>query len=509
MASGWIRGVGVAALLFGWILALAIPAAAQTQGWSQFQGGPGHRGWAPDGPEPPFHSAWTLPVAPGGPDGQYGLSAPVVAEDTVIVVGPEQVLGVDASTGTQSWTVERDLGPPVVPAVAEVDGATAVVFTEGFGAGPPSDASSSASAPGSPSASPSAGEAGEPFDSHLAAFDLATRKALWDPVQLDAVSRTGVVVDGSQAFVGVNGGIVEAVDLENGEIAWKADLGRVIGSPVAVEDGTVVVGLQADRDDPRPTVVALDASSGEQRWSLDDEGSAAIVSTPAIAQGRAYVEFSGGQESSVDAIDIDSGARRWRARFPRFFDLSAVAPPTVTDDAIYVTDAQGETSRLDAETGSVMWDFAENVGVIRAAPVVSGSFVLVGAVDGSLAALEASSGDLVWRDSSSSSPTRAIAVAGDLVLVVRAGSDAGLEAFAHDAQGNLIREVSPTRLDVPRLAGWFVIAAAVVVVIVLMLGRYLAPRMGPAFEGRGGDGPEEGIEDDAAGADERDEPEGS
>jgi outer membrane protein assembly factor BamB len=441
-------------------------------------------------------------VAPGGPNDQYGLSAPVVAGETAIAVGPDHVIGVDASTGTQSWTVERDLGPPVVAAVADLGDATAVVYTEGFGEGPPADSSSTPSGSASPSASPSAGDTDEPIDSHLAAFDLETRKPLWDPVQLDAVSRTGVVVEGSSAFVGVNGGTVEAIDLAKGEVMWKADLGRVIGSPAAVENGTVVVGLQADRDDPHPTVVALDSQSGKQLWSLDDEGAAAIVSTPAIADGRAYVAFSGGQESSIEAIDLAEGQRRWRSRFPRFFDLSAAAPPTVTDDAIYVTDAQGETSRLDPDTGAVRWDFAENVGVIRSAPVVSGSSVLVGAVDGSIAALDPSSGDLVWRDESSSSPVRAIAIAGDRMVVVRAGADAGLEAFGHNTQGQLIREVSPTTLDPARLVGWFAIAAAAVAILVLLLGRYLAPRMGPAFEGES-----EGSDDDETDADP--EPEGT
>jgi outer membrane protein assembly factor BamB len=442
-------------------------------------------------------------VAPGGPNDQYGLSAPIVVEDTVIAVGPDAVVGVDASDGAQSWTVERDLGPSVVPAAAQVGGTTAIVYTEGFGEGPP-DESPTPSATGSPSASATGGGDAEPFDSHLAGFDLATRKPLWDPVQLAAVSRTGVVVEGSRAFIGLNGGTVVAVDLDGGSVAWKTDLGRLIGSPLAVEDGTVVVGLQADRDDPRPTVVALDADTGEQRWSLDDEGSAAIVSTVAIASGRAYVAFSGGQESSIDAVELDDGARRWRARFPRFFDLSGQAPPTVTDDAIYVTDAQGETSRIDLETGAASWDFAQNVGVIRAAPVVSGSFVLVGAVDGSLAALDASNGDLVWRDERSSSPVRAIAVAGDMVVVVRAGTDAGFEAFAHDPGARLTREVSPTTLDLPRLVGWFAIGAVVVGVIVLVLGRSLAPRMGPAFEADGAEGSDEGFEDEDATGDDPD-----
>ena len=44
---------------------------------------------------------------------------------------------------------------------------------------------------------------------------------------------------------------------------------------------------------------------------------------------------------------LDAGERTWRTRFPRFFDLTATAPPVVTEDAVYATDAQGETYRID------------------------------------------------------------------------------------------------------------------------------------------------------------------
>ncbi|MGH2650795.1 MAG: hypothetical protein ACRDHK_06250, partial [Actinomycetota bacterium] len=52
--------------------------------WPQFQGGPSHPGTA-DGPPPPYRQSWAFPVAPVG---QQGASAPVVAADEAIVVGP-------------------------------------------------------------------------------------------------------------------------------------------------------------------------------------------------------------------------------------------------------------------------------------------------------------------------------------------------------------------------------------------------------------------------------------
>ena len=470
------------------LVMMALPASAQTvEGWPQFQGGPDHAGVAPDGPAPGYSVDWTLAVAPGGPGDQYGLSAPVSAGDLIVAVGPEAVIGVDATAGTQTWSVDRDLGPSVPAAITSIGGRDVVVYSEGFGDGPPDAAgsaspSSSASGSASPSPSSSGGDAqDEPFDSHLAAFDLETQEPLWDPVALDAVSRTGVTVGDGMAYLGVNGGTIYAVDLAKGKVAWTAELGRPVATQPAFTDGTVVVGLQASREEPHPTVVALDAATGEERWRADDESQAAIVSTASIADGTVYVAFTGGQESSIDAFALDTGGRRWRTRFPRFFDLTATTPPVVTDDAVYVTDAQGETYRLDPATGTRTWEFALNEGVLRTAPIAVGDHVLVGTIDGSLVALEASGGDLVWRDDGDGFPLRALAVAGDRVIAVRAGAGAGLVAFAHDDAVTLVREVSPTTLNLGLLLGAFAVAALVVAGIVLLAGRVLAGRLGPAF----------------------------
>jgi len=482
------------------LLLAAAPVSAQTDaGWPQFQGGPAHTGDAPDGPAPGFSVDWTLAVAPGGPGDQYGLSAPVSTGDLIVAVGPDAVIGVDATAGTQSWSVDRDLGPSVPAAITSIGGRDVVVYTEGFGDGPPDAAGSaspsgSASGSASPSASSTGGAEDEPFDSHLAAFDLETQEPLWDPVAFDAVSRTGVTVGDGMAYLGVNGGTIYAVDLAKGKVAWTAELSRPVATQPAFTDGTVVVGLQASREEPHPTVVALDASSGEERWRADDASQAAIVSTASIADGTVYVAFTGGQESSIDAFALDTGGRRWRTRFPRFFDLTAATPPLVSDDAVYVTDAQGETYRLDPATGTRTWEFALNEGVLRTAPIAVGDHVLVGTVDGSLVALEASGGDLVWRDDGDGSPLRALAVAGDRVIAVRAGAGAGLVAFAHDDDVALVREVSPTTLNLGLLLGAFAVAALVVAGIVVLAGRVLAGRMGPAFPD--GDDPLEDDEDD-------------
>ena len=216
-------------------------------------------------------------------------------------------------------------------------------------------------------------------------------------------------------------------------------------------------------------------------WRLDDQGAAAIVSTAAADDTTAYVAFSGSQEASIDAIDLATGERTWRARLPRLFDPSATAPPVITADALYATDALGVTYALDPEDGSKRWEFALNQNVFRAASIAVSGHVLVGTVEGDLAAIEVSSGELVWRSDDSSSPIRAMAVAGERVVVVRAGADTGLEAYIHDPDGALIREASPTTPDPGTLALNAGLAGVAVVGITLLVGRFLAGHVGPAL----------------------------
>ena len=92
------------------------------------------------------------------------------------------------------------------------------------------------------------------------------------------------------------------------------------------------------------------------------------------------------------------------------------------------------------------------------------------------------------------------------MIAVRAGGGAGLVAFAHDDGVALVREVSPTTLNLGVLLGAFAVAALVVGGIVLVMGRVLAGRIGPAFpngeDPLGGD-----LDDDAEEEDEEEDEE--
>lgn len=454
----------------------AVGALAQTAGtWSQSQGGPTHAGYAPAAPAPPFRQAWYLEAATGGPASSFGLSAPVVSGSTVIAVGPEAVVAADLVTGRELWSVARAYGPSVPPAIATRKRAAILLYTEGFG-----DSLPGTSAPPSPGsgASPSSSSTGgaRPIDSRLMAIDLATQETLWKaPVQLKEVSRTGVTVDGNTAYVGDNRGNVYAVDVASGSLRWTARTGGFLTAPLAASGGLVVATLQASRT-VRPRVVALNGSDGSRAWTTEVDGGGVFATPPAIDGERVVAGFS---DQTVRAFGLADGVERWATRMngPIFF----TGAPAVTPDAIVVVDSLGEVYRFDPATGSRVWDFALNEPVLRSPAVVAGTRVLVATAKGQLVAIDLTSGRLVWRSEPSGAVLRTFALAPDAVVAVRGGVRSGLIGYVNDPSGTLVSVVSPTVLDLPSLLGAFLAAAVPIGLLLLLGGRALRARMGPAF----------------------------
>jgi outer membrane protein assembly factor BamB len=469
----------------------AVAAGAQTTGWTQFQGGAARTGATADGPEPGFRQAWRTAIEPGGPGERFGVSAPVIVDGVAVVVGPEQVLGIDLVSGDQVFAAPRELGPSVPAAIATVDGAAAIVYTEGWGEGPPAPptADETSTAPASPSP---AGDDDGDVAGHLAAIDAGDQRPLWPPVSVDGVSHTGVTVLDEIAIVGVNDGTVTAVDLADGSVAWQQEFGAQLTTPLAAADGLVVVGLQGDLD-TQPVMLALDAATGEERWRYEPAARSFFLSALSLGDDRAFAVITG-SENSVVSIDLADGDERWNRRIGGTTDPGA--PPVVGDGAVFVTDLAGHTQAFDAATGEQRWDFASNILVLRAAPILVGSTLLVPGAEGQIDAIDVVSGELVWRRAPDDAPVRALAGAGEVLVVVRGAERSGIEAYEHDPDVALLREASPTTLALGRMLGSMAIAAVPLIAAVVLFGTWLARRKGPAF-------PDE-PDDDAGGPD--DEP---
>lgn len=459
----------------GWML-ITVASAQPVEGWTQAQGDAAHTGFLADAAQPPYVESWHLDVPLEGPGPAFGLSQPVVDGSSVIAVSATQIVAADLASGRQLWTVDRDFGPPVPPAVALTAKRRILVYSEGFGDSPPgSSATPSSGATGSSSPSPSTSGGGV-FDSHAAAIDLDTREPVWDaPVPLHAVSRTGVTVDGDTAFLGDNAGNVYALAVATGEVRWTSHAGGFLTTSPAVSDGLVIVTVQGERS-TRAHIVAFDESDGSTVWDHEIQGAAVLASSPAIGGDQVVAAFS---DQTVRAFDLADGSERWSARLnsPVFF----TGAPTIAPGAVVIVDSFGQVYRLDPVSGDRVWDYAVNEAVTRGPGVVAGASALVATATGRLAAIDIESGVLVWQSPKSDGLLRNMALTPQGVVGVRGGAEPGLVGYVNDPNGTLVSLVSPTELDLPALLIAFFAAGVPVALLTVLGGRWLLGRMGPAF----------------------------
>jgi outer membrane protein assembly factor BamB len=456
--------------------------------WSQFQGGGTHQGIS-DGPSAPLEVSWSNDdIEIDEADITGGLSSPIVADDgTIVVVGPNEVLGFDGDDGSEVFSAERDLGLSVQPAIGLGSDGPIVVFTEGFGEGGPPSATVS------PTTSPSPSDDGEgDFDSHVSAVDLRTGEPVWDaPVQLEDVVRTPVAADETAAYVGDVGGRVTAVELSSGDLRWTAELDASIAGAVTLEGDRAYVATLGEQQTPG-VVVALDTSTGDEVWRSGDEAVLGnLVSAPVLADGRILALEPG----FVVALDATDGRLLWRTEVinPRTTPFApqgvASLAPVSADGRVFAVDVTGRVYAFDAETGAALWDYAIDDPSGLSPPVLTDDHVLMPTNSGVLYAVDRRTGHLAFRIDSGGSFLRGLADAGGLLVAVTGIEDARIVAFSHDPDGSLTDEPSPTTVDVGKLLAGFALGALPAGIVALALARPLQRRLGLA------PGPEDELEE--------------
>ncbi|MFB6105633.1 MAG: PQQ-binding-like beta-propeller repeat protein [Halobacteriaceae archaeon] len=239
---------------------------------------------------------------------------------------------------------------------------------------------------------------------------------------------TPAVANG-RAYVGAYDGVLYAVDLETGDVAWHTKLGDAIGSSPAYHDGTVYVAVEyyapsgsvfavnAARGDvewksPRPTdhphsTIAIDRRVGRlvvgsndgnlYAWSYPDLSFEWSFATDGPIKGPVATydgaAFFGSWDHNVYRVDLRDGALDWAfTAGDKVMSGPAVDP---SSDTLYVGSHDRNLHALDATTGEQSWAF-ETGGWIVGCPTVTAESVLVGSYDTNCYCLTLD-GEETWR----------------------------------------------------------------------------------------------------------------
>lgn len=171
----------------------------------------------------------------------------------------------------------------------------------------------------------------------------------------------------------------------------------------------------------------------ELRWSF--EATAAIVSSPVVAGGLAFI---GSDDGFLYAVQLSDGSLAWK-----FETEDAVeAPPMVLEGVVYVGSSDYRFYAIDAATGAERWRFETDEKVLSGAnwfETPGGERRLVfGSYDNFLYCLDAARGNLVWKYETGNYVNGTPAVDGGRIVF------GGCDSYVHvvdAASGQAIRKI--------------------------------------------------------------------
>jgi outer membrane protein assembly factor BamB len=203
----------------------------------------------------------------------------------------------------------------------------------------------------------------------IVALDAASGDALWEtplaPEYLNPMSdgpRGTPTIAGQRAYAYTGEGILSAVDLSDGAIAWThnvpaeldgeaAEYGMAC-SPLVVGDRVVVTAGAPDA-----TVVAYDAATGEQAWTAGSDH--AGYSSPVLREvgGRQQiVVFSGG---AALGLAPDTGKVLWRHEYETNFNCN-IAAPLAWEGKLFISSGENHgCALLEVKRRGQKFDVAE------------------------------------------------------------------------------------------------------------------------------------------------------
>ncbi|GAA0939316.1 PQQ-binding-like beta-propeller repeat protein [Nonomuraea longicatena] len=208
-------------------------------------------------------------------------------------------------------------------------------------------------------------------------LDAATGRRLWRSGERGCTGRP--VIGGGAVYVPGQRGIVHALDAATGRHRWSA---RGDGD-VTPAGKTVYLGT-GNR------VRALDAASGAERWSTP-VGDGAVSAT--VLSGTAF--YARDSAGTLHALDARTGEKRWTFS-PGIVDTFPLARATVSGSRLYLVGPGGIVHALDAASGTELWSTRTGGGSVSA-PISRGDIVYADGGDNAVHALDSATGARKWR----------------------------------------------------------------------------------------------------------------
>lgn len=230
----------------------------------------------------------------------------------------------------------------------------------------------------------------DPYPSATVEAVPEVREPLWS-FDLGTEGWATATVVGELALIGADDGVMRALDVADGSVAWEVSTGGALRGSAAVDgDAAYVVS-----DDGNVYAFGLDGdevwtaslgSAGDPRGTYDNYGS-----KPAVVDG---VVYAAGMAGVVAAIDAATGDVVWT------HDVGGAVETgiAVADGRVHVTAMNNRHVALDASSGELLWEL-NTLDAGTTTPLVMGDRVIIGSRSANVQIRDAATGDKIWTAS--------------------------------------------------------------------------------------------------------------
>lgn len=247
---------------------------------------------------------------------------------------------------------------------------------------------------------------------NLYALNAADGAQLWSgPFATEGLVYSSPILQAGTLYLTDDKGWLYAVDASSGQKKWAQRLSdkRLWASPAFADGNLYVSGMDKQ-------VYALHAETGNALWSVPYQAGAAITSSPLIVGDTLYV---GSFDRELHAIERATGRPKGSFKTNDWIWNDAVA----ADGILYFGTLGGQVFAVRADTLTLVWQYppasaSEDLGAIRANPIVEGARLLIVGRNGTVLVLNRQTGALISSTSIESKVLASMAASGDGKLYV-------------------------------------------------------------------------------------------
>ena len=223
-------------------------------------------------------------------------------------------------------------------------------------------------------------------DNRITAFEAKTGAKRWSVLRttpaLTLRNAPGMVINGSNVYVGQPGGKLLALTLATGVPRFEVSVGEpkgatelervadVAGTPVVFEKDICAVTYQG-------RVGCFDLATGQARWTKE------VSSDVGVAVDQRFV-FTADEKGAVAAFSREGGQSAWKNDKLAFRRLST---PASVGRSVAVGDMQGYIHFLSREDGALIGRVSTDGAAIKSSPVIAGSNLIFQTQSGTVTAL--------------------------------------------------------------------------------------------------------------------------